>query len=168
MGVLKSACGLVRDWGAALGSILPQCDQSPSMEKREAETVFAVPRMSQHTHLWDVRQAARVIWYPSATVCLCIFSPQSTTHINGASPVQYSRAKGLQKPVCAQMNPGNPGPPAALSVCTCVCVKQIASLCRYTPWHMCMCVCPFLAVCAKLGVSDPPHSSGLGTLKWSL
>lgn len=47
-------------------------------------------------------------------------SPHCTAQSNVTSPVQYSRAKGLKSPVCAQLDPGSQRPPIALSVCMCV------------------------------------------------
>lgn len=102
-----------------MGPMLTQCWQSSSMEKREAETwCLQCPDVTAHTFMGCQihSQGHTLPISDSLSVHLHPPSPHCTAQHNNACPVQYSRAKDLKRPVCAQLDPGSQGSPTALSV----------------------------------------------------
>lgn len=132
---------------------VPCCHTALSMsihgEEKSRDTVFAVPGChSTHVYGMSDTQPGSHSTHQQQSVCVppSTPSPHCTAQSNTASPVQYSRAKDPKRPVYAQLDLGSPEPPRASSVCTCVCMRQISSLCKHTPWHLCVCVHIWLCV----------------------
>lgn len=135
-----------------MGSMLPQCGQSSSMEKREAETQ-CLQCQDVIAHTFMGRQTSSQGHTIPISNSLCTSSPQCTTQINSASSAQYSRAKGPPKASLCPTEPRKPRASQRLEcVHMCMCEADSQSLHVYTQEHVCVCVSISSCVCKAWSV----------------
>lgn len=125
-----------------------QCCQSPSIEKREAETQwFAVPGChSTHIYGMSDTQPGSHSTHQQHSVCVPP-SPQAPLYC----PEQYRQTRTVfqsEGPQKSSLCPAGPRKPKASRSLECVhvCLYEADSLCKHTPWHLYICVHIWLCV----------------------